>query len=263
MNRTLTSSNWNTFVIALLISLGQGFLWESKAQITRVELMKTKGKTEDYLAIEKEWKNIHQRRLDKGLIYGWYLVGKHFTGTTDPYDYITVTIYPSFEAMQNPFPDEILEGYDDEFLQNTEASRDLIRTEIYDTPLITELVKLPRFLHISFMKVDQGMDEDYLTLEQDIWKPVHEALIKEGIQTSWSVYRQLYPAGNNAEYNYVTINGFSDIRKVSQEPPQGWEEILKTIHAGKNVNQIFSSTYDLRKQVRMELWEILEIVIPQ
>jgi len=263
MNRTLINSNLNTLIITFLICLGQGFLWETKAQITQVEFMKTTGSEDDYLAIEKEWKNIHQRRLDKGLIYGWYLVGKRFTGTTDPYNYLTVTIYPSFEAMQSPFPEEIFEGYDDEFLQKTEASRDLIRTEIYDTPLITELVRMPRYAHVSFMKVDQGNDEDYLTLEQDIWKPVHEAMIKEGIQTSWSVYRQLYPAGYNTEYNYVTINGFSDIRKVSQEPPQGWEEIMKTIHPNKDINQIFSSTYDLRKQVRMELWELLDIVVPQ
>jgi len=204
---------WKSFTITSFFILF-GFI-VSPGQVTQVEFMKTKVSTEDYLAIEKEWRTIHQRRLDQGLIYGWYLIKKHFTGTEDPYNYVTITVYPSFEAMQTQVPDQIYAGYEDEFFEKTAASRDLIRSEIYDTPIITEVIELPRFAYVTFVKIDQGKDEEYLALEREIWKPANESLIKSGIQTTYSVYRQLYPGGYTNAYNYVTISGFADMRKVS------------------------------------------------
>ncbi len=249
--------NWKTLITTLFI-LGS---FVASGQITQVGFMKTKVSTEDYLAIEKEWRTIHQRRLDQGLIYGWYLVKKHFPGKDDSYDYLTITIFPSFEAMQTPPRATVYAGYGDDFFEKTEASRNLIRTEIYDTPIITEIIELPQFVHATFVKIDQGKDEEYLALEQEVWKPANELMIKNGIQSTYSVYRQLYPGGYSNDYNYVTISGFADLRKVSQEPPEGWEEVL--INIGKDPAKILSKTAALRQQVKLELWELIESVLPR
>jgi len=233
------------------------------SQVTKVEYMKTTANIDDYLTIEKEWRTIHERRLQQGLIYGWYLIKKHFTGTEDEYDYISVTIYPSFETMQAETPDNVFAGFDDDFFVKTESSRDLIRSEIYDTPIVTEVFKLPQYVLLTFMKVDQGNDDEYLKIEREIWKPVNEFKIKKGIQSTYSVYRQLYPGGYANAYNYATIRGFADLLKVSQKPPQGWEELLISVHPDQDPSRILNNTFALRKQVKLELWEILESVVPQ
>jgi hypothetical protein len=250
--------NWKTFIPLVFIL---GSFVTSHAQITQVEFIKTDVGAEDYLTIEKEWRAIHQRRLDQGLIYGWYLVKKEFTGSQDPYDYLTITVFPSFESMQTPTPASVYAGYEDDFFAKTESSRDVIRTEIYDTPIITEIVKLPQFIHVTFVKVAQGKDDEYLALEKDVWKPANELLIKNGIQSTYSVYRQLYPGGYANDYNYVTISGFADLRKVSQEPPEGWENLL--INIGKDPLEVLNNTAALRQQVKMELWKLLETVLPR
>ena len=225
--------------------------------------MKSKINVEDYETLEREWRTIHQRSLDQGLIYGWYLAKKHFSGTQDEYDYLTIVIYPSFEATQIPLPSSVYAGYEDDFFEKTLASRDFIRAEIYETPVITEVTNLPRFVHLNFVKVDQGKDEEYLVLENDIWKPAMESMIKNGIQSTYSVYKQLYPGGYAGAYNYVTISGFADLRKLSTDPPDGWEELLINVHPDKDPAKILNNTDKLRKQVKLELWELLETVVPR
>lgn len=233
------------------------------AQITKIEYMKVKGSTANYLEIEKVWKSIHQARLDKGDIYAWYLIGKHFTGTASEYEYVTVTVFPSLFELNNSYPEELASADDDALLEKTMNARDLIQTEIYDTPLITEIIHLPKYLNVSFMKVSQGNDNAYLELEKNIWKPIHEKLIKEGIKSTWSVYRQLYPGGYDAQFNYFTVNGFADMKKVSFEPPEGWEEVFSIVHQGKDIDKLFENTNQLRVLIKTELWELIYSVYPK
>ncbi len=253
--------NWKISTFILPFIFFGTFL--SFGQVTRVELIKSKVSSEDYETLEKVWKPIHQARLNQRQIYGWYLIKKLFTGTEDPYDYIIVTIYPSLEALQYPLPEQIIAGYKDEFFEKTTASRDIIRTEIYDTPIVTEVFNLPRFLQVSFEKVAEEKEEKYLNIEEEIWKPANESLIKNKHQATFSVYRQLYPGGYSNDYNYVTLRGFSDLQKVLQEPPQGWKELLTSVHPDKDPVKILSNTAALRQQVKLELWEILLSVVPQ
>ena len=51
--------------------------------------MKVKpGEVDKYLKLEKEWKKIHQARMEKGYITGWQLWQKMYAGTEDEYQYL-------------------------------------------------------------------------------------------------------------------------------------------------------------------------------
>ena len=54
-----------------------------------------------YLAIEKQWKTLHQTRVDAGEILGWELYAVRNTGTNSPYNFATVTIYENFSKTEN------------------------------------------------------------------------------------------------------------------------------------------------------------------
>ena len=47
------------------------------SQVTQVTFMKVKGDVNEYLEVEREWKKVHQKRLDEDKIYAWYLLGKN------------------------------------------------------------------------------------------------------------------------------------------------------------------------------------------
>lgn len=225
--------------------------------------MKINVDADEYLKVEQEWKKAHQRRLDAEMIYAWYLFRKNFGGTSDTYDYITVTVYPTIGSIQSQYPDKLFEGLNQELIDKTSDSRDLVKTEIYDTPIILEVINLPQYLNMDFMKVEQGNDEAYLLAEDEIWKPAHAAMKKGGLMTTWSVYRQLYPGAYGGEYNYVTVNGFADKKKVSFAPEEGWEEFFKKVHPGLNFDEAMKRTLDSRVMVKTELWELLDKVAPQ
>jgi len=233
------------------------------SQITEVSYMKIKGDVNEYLQVEQEWKKVHQRRLEQGKIYAWYLVQRHFGGTEAEYDYMTVTVYPTIGSMQNQFPDDLFEGLDQELLDKTGASRDLVKTEIFDTPIILEVMDLPQYLNMQFMKVDQGKDEAYLKVEDEIWKPAHAEIKKMGILTTWSVYRQLYPGAYGGDYNYVVVNGYADRKKVTTGPAEGWEEFMLKIHPDGNIAEMMKQTFESRVLIKNELWELIDSVVPQ
>ena len=250
----------HSWVLILIFCLCSTSLY---SQITEVDYMKVKGDVDEYLQVEQEWKKVHQKRLEQEKIYAWYLVRSHFGGTQSEYDYMTVTVYPTMGSIESEYPEELFQGLDQDVLDKTQSTRDLVKTEIYDTPIILEITNLPQYLNMQFMKVEQGNDEAYLTVEDEIWKPAHAERKKMGILTTWSVYRQLYPGAYGGEYNYVVVNGYADRKKVTTGPAEGWEEFLQKIHPDGKPTEMMNRTLETRVFIKNELWELIEIVAPQ
>ncbi|MCB0583611.1 MAG: hypothetical protein KDD10_30300, partial [Phaeodactylibacter sp.] len=65
-----------------------------------------------------------------------------------------------------------------------------------------------RYYAIDYMKVEPGKHDDYLKLEK-AWKKIHEANIKAGKYSYWTLTSVLYPSGAEEAYNYVTRINFS------------------------------------------------------
>lgn len=250
----------NSWILILIFCLSSTSLY---AQVTEVAFMKVTGNEDDYRRVEQEWKKVHQKRLDNEMIYAWYLLRRSFAGTADDYNYATVTVFPTIGAMQNELPNTIMEGTNPTVIEKTDSSRDIVKVEVYDTPIVLEITNLPQYLNMEFMKVEEGMDEAYLSIENEVWKPLHAEMKARGVLGTWSVYRQLYPGGYGGEYNYVVINGFADLKKVTFEPAEGWEELMAKISPELDFAEVSNKTFDTRKLVKNELWEIIEVVAPQ
>lgn len=103
----------------------------------QVQYMKVKpGQTRSYQAVERDlWKPIHQERVNRGLINSWALYGVHLPGQQVDYQYVILTEFPSFSALEDAkYPElfEEVQGRSDyeEVLRETEASRDRIGQDI-------------------------------------------------------------------------------------------------------------------------------------
>ena len=67
--------------------------------------MKVKpGESGKYLELEKEWKKIHEARLEKGFITGWQLWEKMYAGAEDEYHYIVIEWYENFHKTSPVSP---------------------------------------------------------------------------------------------------------------------------------------------------------------
>jgi len=53
------------------------------------------------------------------------------------------------------------------------------------------------------------------------------------------------------------------MKKVSFEPPEGWEEVFSIVHQGKDIDKLFENTNQLRVLIKTELWELIYSVYPK
>ena len=111
---------------------------QSSRHFLRIDYMKIPdGQALRYRNLETElWKPVHQLRVDKGYITSWRLYGHHFPGGESNYQYVTVTEFPSLQAMDELHYPELFQeahgqDYDTEISQQTVASRTLTHTDLW------------------------------------------------------------------------------------------------------------------------------------
>ncbi len=113
----------------------------SKRHFLRVDYMRIpEGQALRYREVETElWKPVHQLRVAKGYITSWSLYGHHFPGgggDVKNYQYVTVTEFPSLQAMDElNYPELFQEihgaDYDTTITEQTVGSRTLTHTDIW------------------------------------------------------------------------------------------------------------------------------------
>jgi hypothetical protein len=235
-----------------------------------VEFMKVKpGNESRYLDVEKNiWKPLHLARAKQGNIVGWFLYQVRFTGTDDCYNYVTVTLFDNFAKIEDPWknidPAKILPGKDlDKAWQETGESRDLVSSS-----LITRQASVYReggpgdfkYLEVDYMKVDQGKEDEYWDVETNIWKPVHNEFIKAGSRVGWSLWGRNFPSGAGLDYQYVTVNYFSDFSKISAAD---YNAAFNKVHTGKDIDAMMKRTNASRVLAKSELWEVIDKAFAQ
>jgi L-rhamnose mutarotase len=235
-----------------------------------VDFMKVKPENEaKYLDVEKNtWKPLHQERLKQGKIIGWILYRVLYTGTDDPYNYVTMTLFDYPANLEDPWagidPEKVLAGKDiDKLMEETGKSRDLVKSN-----LIVRLDEVVpeggpgqiKYIQVDFMKVKPGNENAYVEMEETIWKPVHEAFIKAGTRAGWSLWNQVFPSGSAMDYQFVTANYFNDFSKIGAAD---YGAAFEKAHAGKNIDELNKKTSDTRDLVRSELWQTVDVVMKE
>jgi hypothetical protein len=106
------------------------------------------------------------------------------------------------------------------------------------------------FVVVDFVKVAPGNSVKYLQVEQDIWKPMQQERINQGIIVGWYLYAVEF-SGTDDAYNYVLITLYDDADKLANPWPQ---DMLGKVHPGKKTEEIMKMTYDSRDHVKSELF---------
>ncbi len=235
--------------------------------IVTVDYMKVApGQDDAYLQVEqKMWKPIHEARVKAGNALGWYLYRVASpSGTLVDHNYVTVAVYSSFEAMENPFPSELVAKIvpaqsTAEFGKKTLAARDLVRSETWGAMVgapETPLAKPAPFLSVQYMKVPSGGDAAYQEVEK-LWKKLHEVRIKEGTLVNWGTYGRILPGGSDYPYNYATVSGYSHFKDLIGLDFAG---LVQKAALGMSANELGDRTGKARDLVRGEVWVLVDYV---
>jgi hypothetical protein len=239
----------------------------AQGQFVTVDYMKVApGQDDAYLQVEqKTWKPIHEARVKAGNALGWYLYRVASpSGSQVDHNYVTVALYSNFEAMENPYPSELIakivpaQGMA-EFNKKTLAARDLVRSETWGAMAgapETPLAKPAPFLSVEYMKVPPGGDAAYVEVEK-LWKQLHQVRIKEGTLVNWGVYGRVLPGGSDYPYNYATVSGYSHFKDLIGLDFAG---LVQKAALGMSANELGDRTGKARDLVRGEVWVLVDYV---
>ena len=244
---------------------------DSPTLYVKVDYMKVApGNEEDYVNVERTtWKPIHEARMKAGIITNWSLYSVEYPyGTNADYTYATVNIYDDFSKMKDDYPESVMqtahpdvnENQFGEMMAKTLASRDLVRSELWVMHDSVQPDQPAPYIHVNYMKVPSGQGQEYLKLEREIWKPVHQAAKDAGHRAGWAVYSLMYPGGTQRPYNYGTVDFFDEFSDLVVGIP---EEVFKKAHPSASEegwDEIWQRTANARDLVRRELWALVDQV---
>lgn len=114
------------------------------------------------------------------------------------------------------------------------------------------------YIQLDYIHVPIGSSADYLQMERDTWKPIHEERMKRGIIEGWNLY-SVNISGPDVPYNYVTANVFSDFGKLNEALS---EDVVSEVHSGTSMDQIEERTNSARELVHTEVWQVVETEQP-
>jgi hypothetical protein len=117
--------------------------------------------------------------------------------------------------------------------------------------------KPPKYIEMSFMKTDGAREADYVKLEQEQWKPLHQERIKQGKIRSWYFFGVRSPSGSEVKYNFVTVNTYDQFGQM-ENPYADLDQVIKKVHPGVNMDDFFNRTTKSRDIVRNEVWELID-----
>jgi hypothetical protein len=255
--------------VSLAAALGAAGATPVAAQsFATVEQMKVApGQDSTYLELEKAWKPLHEARVKAGLARGWYLYRVASpSGSSADHNYVTVAIYATFEAMENPYPQELLAKVIpakdmDAFNKKTLVAREFVRSETWQTlgglPE-TPLAKPAQFLRVEYMRVPAGGDAAYTAVEKE-WRKIHEGRIKDGTVANWGLYGRVLPGGTDYPYSYATVTGYSHFKDMN-----GFDFAAAVQKAGLgDATALGDRTGKARDLVRAEDWVLVDYVQAQ
>ena len=109
-------------------------------------------------------------------------------------------------------------------------------------------------LTLDYQKPEPGKTGEYIKLEREIWKPLHQDRVNKGKIISWKLYSVSWPNGAGQEYDFVTIAEFPSFSDL-ESPYAGTD--FATVLGAEKYAQLQTMTPAVRKLRRTDTLVIL------
>lgn len=224
-----------------------------------------KVEAEDYTEFEEfvksQWKPLYENEIGQEKITGWYFYRVAYPGgQAADYNYVLLTTFDELNT--------IVKVNREMRKQNANLERDIMQqtfdlathqfSELWKTEAGTmnNVKKGPGLYAVmNYMMVKPGKEAEYMTLENDMARPLHEARIEQGEMYSWRTYSLLKPGGLNYQYNFATIDYYEELNDIEY----GFtNELIKSVMPGTDINKMFEAIYATRDIVKSELWVLVD-----
>jgi len=214
--------------------------------------------------VEDDLKAKFSSHINKGTLKSWALYRVQYPGgAKSDYDFISITTGTSLDTLGQSFSNitslEYLPSSGTNGDRQFKSISSLVKSEIWkvENHISNGADDGPsKYMTMDYMNVAPGKSPDYLMLEDEVAKPIHEERIDRQRMAEWEVYSLILPGGIEYGYNFATGNHFDALSHIEF----GFnEEIIKqTMGQNSNVPELFNTIYSTRDLVHVELWELVD-----
>lgn len=222
-----------------------------------------------YLQVEKnhlaefldginEWKDHHLTKMNEYTEYkAWRLYQVPYSSSASWYNFVTVGIASNLNAFQTEGRIDIQsvkEGKNHQFNLNHAVHTEIWKTE---TGIFSEASEPSRYVNANFMFAYPESLQDYLHLETEIARPLHQHQAENNRMDGWNFYRLVFPTGTMVAYNFITADHYSNLEQIEMGITR---EVIMDVHPDLNVDEFEDFADSIRERVWSDLWELVEYV---
>jgi hypothetical protein len=174
-----------------------------------------------------------QGRVDDGEITHWYLLRAVLPqGSEVACDYISIAFFPGTPHVLGT--QELLAAIKksgmsitpEDYLSHRNAVSTLVSVSLFQNDMSAGSPTKGDYFHVSYLKTANR--EDFVDWDKRVWLPVHELLIKDGIETGWSINTQVLPGGAEQPFQAVAIAVFPSMDAFLLRDSKIVDEFKKT-----------------------------------
>jgi hypothetical protein len=205
-----------------------------------------------------------QASIDAGEVVTYYRLRAVMpAGTSAPCDVVSISMYPGLpseppdrEQMQARFKKAGLASSPEDSMARRDAARTVVSYQMFQNQSSLGTIKKGDYLAVSYMKTPNI--GEWLKMETTIWKPLAEALIKDGVQSSWSVNVLVMPGGDDAPYQGVSVDGYPSLAAAlkAQWPDPNMDARFKRVHPGMDFDTTIEKALKTRSQSLVYLYQV-------
>lgn len=225
------------------------------------------GMRDDFLKLAKAWKKIVAWKKQNGMQENWSIARVVSpAGASTEYDYVTRHFFTGETQLagylEKPFLPEnwqtLLTVDEIGLVLRADEIRTLVKTEVWSTideTLAADIEKSTVAVFNYFKQPEGKSQADHTKMEQDIWKPVHAARVKDGTMKGWVLLSLNFPFGSAQPYDMATVDVYADMKQMLAP---WFDAYFKKVHPGKDVTELMNQTSAATDLVKGEVRVVID-----
>ena len=204
-------------------------------------------------------------RVDSGAVSTWYLFRAVIPqGSSATCDYLTVSLYPG--APPEPLTAEQTAALlkkagvsmtAEEYMTRRDSIGTLVSSQMFRNIESIGAAQKGGYISVAYMKA-ANLD-DWLAFEKKVWKPFAEQMVKDGVESGWSVNIRAFGQVSELPYQGVTVDVYPSWDAIWKDDPQFIDRIKK-VHPETDPTAIFEQVTKARTMVAQELYAVEDMI---
>lgn len=251
------------FCVIVLFAMSTAYPQTAGDAYLNIDYLKVDSR--NYSAFEElvtsKWKPVYEKVMGPEQITGWFFYRVVYPGgQAGDYNFVLICTYKNLNAVvkANEKLKEEIAIRNDKLMEKTLGFATHQYSELWKTEAeimnVNDTTPSP-FKVMNYMMVNPGKEFEYLVLENDLARPLHEERINEGKMHSWRTYSLIQPGGIEYGYNFATADYYI---KLSDIEFGFTNEIIKSVMPNTNITKMFEAIYATRDIMKSELWQLVD-----